>query len=118
MRYTLQIKEFEAFVFLGCFPDEQAERRRVIFNISLFLRNAPVGCTSDLHENTICYERLTSVIHEQLQDKRFHLIESLAMYVYKSIKHTIGDYIDISVEAIKPRPTENISEARFIISDL
>ena len=118
MRYTLQIKEFEAFVFLGCFPEEQVERRRVIFNLSLFFRNAPVGCTSDLHEDTICYDRLTSVIQEQLQDKRFNLIESLAMYVYKSIKHTIGDDIDISVEAIKPRPTENISEARFIISDL
>lgn len=118
MRYTLQIKEFEAFVFLGCFPEEQAERRRVIFNISIFFRNAPIGCTSDLHEDTICYDRLTSDLQEQLKGRQFNLIESLAMYVYKCIKHTICGDVDISVEAIKPHPTENISEARFIISDL
>jgi len=117
MQYVLRINEFKTKVFLGCFPEEQRQKRPVIFNISIFFNNELPAWINDDYDNIICYDKLISELNNQLMNKHFNLIECLAMYTYKCIKKMLEDNTEICIETIKPSPTSSISEARFVISD-
>ena len=117
MKYILRVEGFKTDVFLGCFPKEQERKRPVIFNISIFFKNDLSAWSSDDYSDVICYDKLTAELNNQLECKRFNLVESLAMFAYKCIKKLVGDNAEICVETIKPSPNSSISEARFVISD-
>lgn len=118
MQYVLRINEFKTNVFLGCFPEEQEQKRPVIFNISIFFKTDLSAWSNDDYSDVICYDKLTSELSNQLINRRFSLVEGLAMFAYKFVKTIVGDGAEICVETIKPSPTTEISDARFVISDI
>jgi len=85
-------------VSLGWPTDERINKQMIWLDITLHFPSEPLGCITDLLDDTICYDALTQHIQEKIADKHFRLIEFLAKELYQIIKNYLPNIsIDICV---------------------
>jgi len=108
----LSILDCRIWIHLGCSEEEKFHPQLVSFDIDLFFKAIPIGASSDNIEDTICYLKLTEIINNFCQNKRFNLIEYLTYDIYKIIVSSIDQnsllsLIKVTAKKISP-PVPNI----------
>lgn len=73
--------------------------------ITIDFSKEPVGCQSDDLSQVCCYKVLSEQIIQSIEEKSFHLIESLAAHIFDIVAGQINeDDGVIEVMIIKPNP--------------
>ena len=109
MKAKLKICDLRTQVFLGVGSQEILHAQEISINFVLHYNNPPQGCYNDNINDTICYDKLCSLILNISSSKNYRLIEHLAYNISENIKSSlISDYPSIvnnfKVEIIKLNP--------------
>lgn len=85
--------------------EERSTLQPIDVTIVIDFSKEPIGCQSDDLSQVCCYKILSEQIVQSIENKSFHLIESLAAHIFDIVAHQInGDDGVIEVTVIKPYP--------------
>ncbi len=104
----LSILDLRIWVHLGCSDQEKFNPQLVSFNIELNFKTLPEGAINDRLEDTICYYKLVQNVKAFCQNKKFNLIEHLAIAVHKLVDESLNqhrlivDFINVTAHKISP----------------
>lgn len=117
---TLTLEQLHLDLHLGVTEDEQRTPQKVLIFLTLFFPELPQACINDSLEDTVCYHKLCTEIHNYCTGKTFKLIEYLGYQLYLVARKITPPSvkIHITVEKCNP-PIEYLhGSALFTYTDL
>jgi len=89
----MKIKNYEAWVSLGCSKEEQSLTQPVLFNIEISFTSKVLAETTDQLQDSLDYVALTDTIKAAAEKKSYHMVEHLGLSVAEALKNKInGQY--------------------------
>lgn len=85
MSSIMKINTYEAWVRLGCLPDEQAYVQPVHFDVEIVFDQAVAAEQTDQINDAVDYVRLTEIIHQTATAKPYHLVEHMCSQVMNKL---------------------------------
>jgi len=86
---------------LGWPEDERSHKQIVWLDIEFFFPSPPKACISDNLADTFCYDKLTKLLQEHVEQKEFHLIEHLTYEIHRFIKNNCSDQTKVNISITK-----------------
>lgn len=90
MQSEMKIKNYEAWVSLGCSKEEQSLTQPVVFNVQITFDQSVVAEVSDKLTDSLDYVALTDVIRATAESKSYSMIEHLCFNVTTALKQKIN----------------------------
>ena len=121
----LDLKDLLLHIHLGITKQEQHNKQPVNIDISIKNTTPPLGCVNDNINNTLCYDKICSLISEKSSSKTYNLIEHLCQDILDLLTKHIKDYYlqnnlefntEISVKIKKSPPIDNLHQAEFSLN--
>ena len=121
----LELKNFLLNIHLGITEQEQFNKQPVNIDISINNKTPPLGCVNDNINNTLCYDKICSLISEKSSNKTYNLIEHLCQDILDLLTEHIKNYClnnkiefntEISVKIKKSPPIDNLQQAEFSLN--
>lgn len=95
------LSRLAVFAHHGVHPEEEKLGQRFYVSVTCELDLAPAGRADD-YARTLCYGRLSDVVHACATQKRFRIIEALAEAVAARVLETFPSVAGVSVKVEKP----------------
>jgi dihydroneopterin aldolase len=102
---------------IGVSNEEKNAKQQLTWYIELHFQELPLGCASDLIQDTLCYDTIARMVSQECNARACNLIEHLCLNVYNKIK-TYVHKIPITVRVLKAPVGDLMYKAQFTISDL
>lgn len=107
----LKIKDYQAWVHLGCSKEEQTFVQPVLLNISFSFFDKVEAETTDELSHSIDYVEIVKIVDQTCAAKPFNMIEHLAKSITENIAKSLQKHYrgDLEVSVLKVRvPVKNI----------
>lgn len=107
----LKIKDYQAWVSLGCSKEEQSFVQPVLLNISFYFSTPVKAEASDTLSDSIDYVQLIQIVDQACNSKSFNMVEHLAGSIAYSLSENLKNNFkgDLEVSVLKVRvPVKNI----------
>lgn len=112
MSSKMKINKYEAWVRLGCLPDEQAYVQPVHFDVEIEFNHAVAAEQTDQINDAVDYVRLTEIIQQTATVKPYHLIEHMCAQVMNKL------IVYLSDKKIKGRLKVSLTKLRVPVAHL
>lgn len=104
---TLEINNLVLPLNIGLTEQERSVPQDININIKITFNSLPKACYSDNIDETICYERLVTLIKEFCKNNQFKLIENLTFKLHNYIQGLISDN-SVELTISKKPPIDSI----------
>ena len=85
--YTcITLNSLEVPVKLGWTEEERSHEQLISIDVTIQFAEPPKACTTDLLNDTHCYDSLVTAIKTSINDREFRLLEYLGYALYQTIK--------------------------------
>lgn len=101
------LSRMEFYGYHGVYPEENQLGQRFYVDVELYLPLQQAGTTDQL-EYTVNYAEVYATVKEQVEGRKFQLIEALAESIASEVLQTYTSINEITVRVIKPHPPFNI----------
>lgn len=104
LKDTIHLQDIHVSCILGCYQEERTKLRDVYISLTLFTDISKPAETDKL-EDTLDYDKLTSMVIELAEKSRFKLIEALAQAIADlCLKQEMIMRVQVDVTKPNPRP--------------
>lgn len=86
----MRIKNYEAWVSLGCTQEEQTMVQPVLFNVEILFNSKVLAEETDQLQDSLDYVELTNVIKMVAEKKSYKMIEHMCSSVARALQQSIG----------------------------
>jgi FolB domain-containing protein len=90
LQSEMKIKNYEAWVSLGCTTQEQSLTQPVLFNIEISFASKVLAEDTDRLQDSLDYVELTNTVKEEAEMKSYSMVEHLGFSVAHALKNKIG----------------------------
>ncbi len=106
---TLSLQGLELKIHLGWSRAEQLKKQVVVLDVDIFFTTPPIACTTDILQDTLCYDNLVKNIKKDLAKKKFRLIENLGYSLVQIIKKSLPKDAGVSIKVKKQPGISNLT---------
>lgn len=100
----LKVRRLRLNVHLGCTAEEQKNLQPVDVNLTFKFEGLPTGSVSDELEETLCYDKISTLLKNKVENKYFKLVEKLAFELFAEVRNFATPNIKLWIEVIKVHP--------------
>lgn len=106
--HSLEIRDFEMQVRLGCSENERAVPQLVKVSLkidfSFQAEMAPKGFFTDRLDETVCYAKICETLKHRTADREYHLIEFLAHDLVRGLTESLLSDLSFTLKVHKISP--------------
>lgn len=98
---------------------ERSKPQAIELSLAISFRRKPSACTSDMLEETVCYDNLVQVARKRCGLQTYKLIECLCFDLFCDIKRLLprGVLLWVSITKVRPPVPELRNGVSFAIGD-
>ena len=105
----LKVRRLRLNVHLGCTQEEQKNLQPVDVNLTFKFEGLPTGSISDELEETFCYDKISTLLKNKVENKYYKLVERLTLELFAEVRNFATPNIKVWIEVIKIHPpVENL----------
>lgn len=115
----IKLNGLELSVNLGWPQGERVKQQIVTLDATIYFAKAPLACTSDNLDDTVCYDKLVEKIKSYLIARNFRLLEHLGHELHQIIKTNFPADTRVKINVTKKPAILNLTGGvTFCYSDL
>lgn len=113
----LNINSLELELYLGWPDDERLRRQTILLDIQILYPDVPKACETDHLDDTVCYRHLIESLRNELQNKKFHLIEHVTQAIYLYLKSLVPKETKLAISLTKRPQIAGLGSVTFHYGD-